>query len=258
MHYYSFNISDFNNSTRHLTRLERSIYRDLIDMYYDTEQPISNDINLVSRKIIANSEQEIEAISQILSEFFTATDNGFTKKRIDREIAIYHSKADTARANGKLGGRPKKSKETQDKPSGLTIGTDTKPTANPEESGLKANQEPITNNQEPVTKEKIPYQLIADAYNEFFYSKVNNSSKCQTVSPKRKKAISKLWNHKPYQPEGKARTNNIGYWQRYFEYSSNQAGLNGGKASKDFDWIADFDALMNFNKYVKNIEGGYA
>jgi uncharacterized protein YdaU (DUF1376 family) len=227
-------------------------------MYYDTEQPISNDINLVSRKIIANSEQELEAISQILSEFFTATDNGFTKKRIEKEIAIYHSKADTARANGKLGGRPKKAKETQDKPNGLIIGTENKPMVNPEESGLKANQELLTNNHKPVTKEKIPYQLIADAYNELFYSNVNNSTECQTISPKRKTAITKLWNLKPNQPTGKVSTNNIDYWKRYFEYSSNQAGLNGGKASKDFDWIADFDALMNFNKYVTNIEGGYA
>jgi len=127
-----------------------------------------------------------------------------------------------------------------------------------------SNQQVTTNNNynnvnnSNNKKEKIPYQLVADAYNDFFYSKVNNSSECQTVSPKRKTAISKLWNHKPNQPEGKASTNNIDYWQRYFDYSANQAGLNGGKASKDFDWIADFDALMNFNKYVKNIEGGYA
>lgn len=153
MHYYSFNISDFNNSTRHLTRLERSIYRDLIDMYYDTEQPIPSDIKLVSRKIIANLPEEIEVIQQILSEFFTSTDDGYTKKRIDKEIDIYHSKADTARANGKLGGRPKKSEDNPDKPSGLIIGTDDKPKANPEKSGSKANQELITNNHKLITKE---------------------------------------------------------------------------------------------------------
>jgi len=116
----------------------------------------------------------------------------------------------------------------------------------------------VNNENNDNRKQITPYQLVADAYNKFFYLQVNNSSECQTISPKRKSAISKLWNHKPNQPEGKSSTNNINYWERYFDYSSNQAGLNGGKASKDFDWIADFDALMNFNKYVKNIEGGYA
>ncbi len=258
MHYYSFNISDFNNSTRHLTRLERSIYRDLIDFYYDKELPLLEDLDALSRKIIANSSEEIEAVKQITKEFFNLESDGYHHSKIDKEISVYHAKADTARANGKLGGRPKKSQETQDKPSGLIIGTHKEPMVNLEESGLKANQELLTNNHKPVTKEKIPYQLIADAYNELFYSNVNSSTECQTISPKRKTAISKLWNLKPNQPTGKVSTNNIDYWRRYFEYSSNQAGLNGGKASKDFDWIADFDALMNFNKYVKNIEGGYA
>ena len=42
MHYYSHNIGDFNNSTRHLTRVERSLYRDLIELYYDSEQPLQS------------------------------------------------------------------------------------------------------------------------------------------------------------------------------------------------------------------------
>ena len=245
MHYYSFNISDFNNSTRHLTRLERSIYRDLIDMYYDTEQPISNDINLVSRKIIANSEQEIEAISQILSEFFTATDNGFTKKRIDREIAIYHSKADTARANGKLGGRPKKSKETQDKPSGLIIGTETKPIANPEESGLKANQEPRTNNQEP--KEKIPYPQIVESYNNNFANSVEGRGiiKLENITPDRKRAIKKLIEH--------SKKLDIEHWNNYFKYCAGVPFLNGSTDK----YKADFDMLIRVKSYIKNTEGGY-
>ena len=257
MHYYSFNISDFNNSTRHLTRLERSIYRDLIDMYYDTEQPISNDINLVSRKIIANSEQEIEAISQILSEFFTSTDNGFTKKRIDREIAIYHSKADTARANGKLGGRPKKSQETQDKPSGLIIGTETKPIANPEESGLKANQELLTNNHKPVTKEKIPYQLIADAYNDF--AKTTGNPEVIKLTNPRKLAFKKLWNFDLDNDDVNRQTNNADYWVRYFNHCLTLSFLNNSveKTGEHANWRPDFDFMVKEKTYIGVREGKF-
>ena len=60
MHHYPHHISDFNNSTRHLTRIERSIYRDLIELYYDTENPLPNDVELLCRKIIARTEEERE------------------------------------------------------------------------------------------------------------------------------------------------------------------------------------------------------
>ena len=40
MNYYQHHIGDFNNATRHLSLIERAIYRDLLDMYYDTEKAI--------------------------------------------------------------------------------------------------------------------------------------------------------------------------------------------------------------------------
>lgn len=40
MHYYQFNIADYRKDTVHLTRIEHSIYRDLIDWYYLEETPI--------------------------------------------------------------------------------------------------------------------------------------------------------------------------------------------------------------------------
>ena len=38
MHYYKHNIKDFNAHTAHLTRLERDIYRQMIERYYLTEE----------------------------------------------------------------------------------------------------------------------------------------------------------------------------------------------------------------------------
>ena len=53
MHYYQHNIADFNNATRHLTRVERSLYRDMIEMYYDKEQPLPLDENQLFRRVLA-------------------------------------------------------------------------------------------------------------------------------------------------------------------------------------------------------------
>lgn len=253
MHYYSFNIGDYRRRTSGFTLLEHGVYRQLMDEYYLDEKPLPESLNLIYRKLGVKSESEKSVVEEILNYLFVLKDGGWHHKHCDEVIENYHSKADTARENGKKGGRPKRDNNNPEKPSGLITETDGKPADNLPESESQTNHKPLTNNHKP----NIPYQLIADAYNNNFADNVSGSTRVNVVSPKRKTAIKKIWNLKPNQEEERKSTNNVGYWERYFEYSSTQAGLNGGKATKDFDWIADFDALINFNKYVKNIEGGY-
>jgi uncharacterized phage protein (TIGR02220 family) len=61
-------------------------------------------------------------------------------KRCDAEVETYQQKEQANRKNGARGGRPKKT-ETHEKPTGLFLGSEKKPTNN-------LNQEPRTNNQE--------------------------------------------------------------------------------------------------------------
>lgn len=144
MHYYAFNIGDYTSHTAHLTPLEDIAYRRLLDLYYQTETPISNDLKSVCRHIrMREHEQDVQ---QVLSEFFTLTDSGWSSSRCDREISDYKSKAEKARANGKLGGRPKKLKESENNQPGFSSFD----LANPDLTKTKANQEPITNNQETI------------------------------------------------------------------------------------------------------------
>ncbi|WP_139121453.1 YdaU family protein, partial [Acinetobacter baumannii] len=52
MNYYQHHIGDFNNATRHLSLIERAIYRDLLDMYYDTEKAIdASSIDRLARRL---------------------------------------------------------------------------------------------------------------------------------------------------------------------------------------------------------------
>ena len=107
MHYYNFNIGDYMKHTLHLTPEEDLAYRRLLDMYYDTEAPIPNNIPLVSRRL----RMGLEVVESVLNEFFEFTEEGYKNYRADGEIADYHKFLEKQKANGRLGGRPKKGKK---------------------------------------------------------------------------------------------------------------------------------------------------
>ena len=88
---------------------------------------------------------------EILTEFFTFDGDVWRHDKCDSEIAEYTAKADTARANGKRGGRPKKDKET--KPDTDSNPEETNPVncSNPEITGSKTNYKLLTTNQELLT-----------------------------------------------------------------------------------------------------------
>jgi uncharacterized protein YdaU (DUF1376 family) len=107
MHYYNFNIGDYMKHTLHLTPEEDLAYRRLLDMYYDTESPIPNNIPSVSRRLRMDS----KIVESVLNEFFEASQEGYKNYRADGEIADYHKFLEKQKANGRLGGRPKKGKK---------------------------------------------------------------------------------------------------------------------------------------------------
>ncbi|MFA7269914.1 MAG: YdaU family protein [Sterolibacterium sp.] len=90
MKFYPHYISDFNGATRHLSRIERSIYRDLLDNYYDTELPLPLDLRVLCRLILAPTKQEKEALETVLSDFFQKTSQGWVHGRCESEIKKYH------------------------------------------------------------------------------------------------------------------------------------------------------------------------
>ena len=156
MHYFQFNIGDYRKDTVHLSRLEHSIYRDLIDWYYLDEKPIPKETQSVSRRLRLVSQEEQNALIAVLQDFFICSEDGWRHKRIDQEIQDYHDMCQTNRVNGGKGGRPKKN----------PVGSESQPTRNP-------NQEPITNNQEPIintTRQKAiscPQGVSEDVWRDF-------------------------------------------------------------------------------------------
>jgi uncharacterized protein YdaU (DUF1376 family) len=137
MNYYSHHIGDFNSATRHLTRVEQSVYRDAIELYYDTEHELTSDIEKLARRLICISDEEKTALISILSEFFIDTPDGFYHERCDIEITKYHNNASSKARAGIASALARKVKSTDVEQVLNTCETDEQ---------LTNNHKPITNN----------------------------------------------------------------------------------------------------------------
>ncbi|WP_339343427.1 YdaU family protein [uncultured Psychrobacter sp.] len=102
MHFYMFNPADFNNSARHLSLPERAIYRDLIDMYYHSEQAIdTSDMDRLARRLLCTTPEYRTMLEYVLDEFFVKRGKRHHHHRIDREIKNYKYQNRNADSNGK-------------------------------------------------------------------------------------------------------------------------------------------------------------
>lgn len=144
MNYYKHHIGDFDRATRHLTRVERSVYRDLIEVYYDTEKPLTLDIRSLCRRIIARTDEESTAVEQVLNEFFTETPLGWYHDRCEKEIDDFKESASQKSAAGKASAAKRELKRQQalnGNPTSVEQTFNETPT----------NHKPLTTNHEPVT-----------------------------------------------------------------------------------------------------------
>ena len=140
MHYYTFNIGDYRRDTSHLTLLEHGIYRQLIDTYYLSEKPLDKDLSALMRSHCVRSAEEMQALENVLKDFFEVSDEGYFHKGCDRNIAAYAKKSRMASASAKV-------RWSQSHANALP--TDSDRNAN---GMLTNNHKPITNNQEPIKK----------------------------------------------------------------------------------------------------------
>jgi len=163
MNYYSFHIGDYATHTRYLDLLSDLAYRRLLDLYYTSEAPITLDVDKASNLIGMREHSEI--VSEVLSNFFLKSEDGYRNARCDAEIEVYHAKADRARsANTKRW-------DSQKQPDSL-------------KSDLKSEQSRIpTNNQEPITNNQYKNKTITPpigvdelVWNDFVLQRKNKKS----------------------------------------------------------------------------------
>lgn len=158
MHYYQFNIPDYQSHTKHLTPIEDICYRRLLDWQYLHEKPIPIDVKALCRLIMLRD--YVEDVEQILFEFFVLTDDGWINQRAFEEINQYHDKSKKASEAGKASAAKRLSKNN-----GNSINdgsTENEQTLNERSTDVQPtiNQEPLTNNHKPgvITHTDYPSQ----------------------------------------------------------------------------------------------------
>jgi len=141
MHYYSHNIGDYRRDTNHLTLLEHGAYRQLLDTYYLTEKPLALNHADLMRTHCARSADEVQAVENVLRDFFVETEEGYIHKRCDIEIEAFHAKSTSARESAKARWDRVRAEKDAD--------------AMRTHSEGNANHKPITNNHKPITSKAI-------------------------------------------------------------------------------------------------------
>lgn len=171
MRYYQYHIGDFNNATRYASRLERSIYRDLLDMYYEQESAIDGtDINKLERRLNVRSTDEQAALAFVLTEYFESQDSFYFNDRCEIEIKKYQDKLEGAIKAGRASAEARRKKATKKQRKGVDgkgldgNSTDVEQTLNDGAANVQPtiNQEPLTINQEPLTNDKTIGEVSKD------------------------------------------------------------------------------------------------
>jgi len=156
MHYYQFNIGDYQSHTKHLSPTEDICYRRLLDFYYLHESPIQNDLIKITRLLCLNKEY-MSDVESVLSEFFSLTDDGWINHRANKEIEQYQAFSEA----GKRGAAKRWSKDgDSDVIGGLSGGV---PKANAKQETINIKHKPLTN------IKPIRTNVLEDYFEDFWY-----------------------------------------------------------------------------------------
>lgn len=250
MHHYPFHIGDYRKDTGNLSLLEHGVYRTLLDCYYTQETPLPADKAKLCRMIGARTSEEVEAVSNVIDDYFRLTDIGYVQDGCDKVLSVIYEKSEKARVSAE-----KRWAKNNEKMLQACCGD-----ANALEKDANASKNdatdmlPITHNPIPnsITSsgdddrkglaEKIDYQAIIELY----HSMLPELPRVVNMTDKRRKAIRTCCNTKKsyYKLE---------FWEAYF----NQVRRSDFLMGRAKDWRANIDFLTQHSSFVKVIEGGY-
>jgi len=158
MHYYSHNIKEFRAGCHNLeSRLERWIYRDMIEAYYDREEPFPDDLAVICGMLGLRREAEKEIVSGLLLLKFELTARGWENERCEIELAAYKANIGQASKAGIASAAAKKAAKEAKLAAKIQLNSNDRSTTvehplndrSTESNGLATNQEPRTNNHKP-------------------------------------------------------------------------------------------------------------
>lgn len=89
MHYYQHHIGDFIKDTYYLSNEEVGVYLKLLWIYYDSERPLENDLEVLTMKVGSRDNPGI--VSRMLKTFFVLEADSWIHSRVEKELAEYQS-----------------------------------------------------------------------------------------------------------------------------------------------------------------------
>lgn len=140
MHYYQHHIGDFIKATARLTDSQAMAYLRLLWMYYDSEKPLRNDIDVLSMQVGLPSDD----VLLLLRAYFKFEDGVWKHTRCEQEIADYKLFVEKKSNAGKASAKRRMNTRSTDDEQMLN----TEPTT----VQLTNNHKPITINKEYIDR----------------------------------------------------------------------------------------------------------
>jgi uncharacterized protein YdaU (DUF1376 family) len=260
MKHYPHHIRDFNNATRHLSRIERSIYRDLIDLYYETEARLTMDLLSLCRRILAN--ECSTDVERVLNEFFTETATGWYHDRCEQEIEAYQGNTSQRAAAGKASAEKKRLKKQQ----ALNENSTSVERALNERSNSverdaneisqpinQSTNQPINQLKEAKASKKADAFVLPDWINKNDWSLWQKSRSGKKMIPEQMAAqVEKLdaWRKAGIDFEKALKNSAENGWSGLFDPKPNQKNIRDGPEKKSFAQIDEEAAQLRYAEAI--------
>ncbi len=243
MIYYRRYVGSYLKNTSRLSLVEHGAYTALLDHYYAEERPLPLDLDKIYRMARAMMPEERRAVDVVLLTYFNKREDGYHNARADEELAVATKIIDTARENGKLGGRPKKNPAiTQTETEEIT---QTEPAENhPSTYNLQPTTDSLQHQPSgkalpavagEILPSNIPYKEIVALHN----GTMDKLPKVKMLGNDRRKLIRLAW-------QASKAWQRIVFWKAYFEECAEDDFLNGTGPyrGEHANWTPTFDYLM--------------
>ena len=251
MHYYQFNIGDYQSHTNHLDPLEDLAYRRMLDWCYLHEKPLPLDANEIARIIRLRDHAVI--IRNVLTEFFSRYGDGWVCDRVLEEIQHYKAKIEQASRAGKASAERRSNAGSTD-------------------VQLTNNHKPITNNQikpsicppngelEPASIKKLPecnHKAVIELYHENLPTmrrvEVWNETRAGYLRQRWREVATELAQEKVIEVGDV-----LNWWAEFFQSVGKSRFLTGRVNSKDGRaFVADLEWILKPSNFAKIVEGKY-
>ena len=249
MHYYQFNIGDYQSHTSHLSDTEDLAYRRMLDWCYLHEKPLPLEPDEVARQIRMRSHSD--SITAVLQEYFERTESGWISERVIKEIEAVGVKKEKASASAKA--RWNKASHAN----ALPTQSDSNATHNTEHK----TQDTIKEAKASLSVASLPTCPHKEIL-KLWQTKLPNLVQPRVWEGARQASLRQRWIQasKPSEFSKKGYSTvseGLTWWASFFDYIADDTKLAKGFETNGRVWVPDLEWVVNATNFQKIIDGKY-